>query len=144
MKFDKEPWEPLTIDMTPMVDAIFAIILFLVVASSFAEAIEQDISIELPTYGRELKVKAPPARPIVVNVRRLPGGKPDYHIENVHMSLAEVRQRLSLAHIRNRDQAVVIRGDRHVLWEHIAAVMSRCAEVGITKVYATVETREGA
>ena len=143
MRFDKEEWQALSIDMTPMVDAIFAIILFLLVASSFVEAMEQDLAIELPTQGREVKVKAPPARPLVVNVRRLPGGKPYYHIENVHLTLPELRQRLSLAKIRNRDQSVVIRGDRHVEWEHIAAVMSRCAEAGITKVSATVEVREG-
>jgi biopolymer transport protein ExbD len=143
MKFDKQPWEPMAIDMTPMVDAIFAIILFLLVASSFVDAMEQDLRIELPTQGKELKVKNPPARPLVVNVLNRPGGKPEYNIEMVRLSLSELRQRLSLAKVRNRDQSVVIRGDRHVKWEHVAAVMSRCAEAGITKVSATVEVREG-
>jgi len=35
-----------------MVDAIFAIILFLLVCSSFVDALEQDLAIELPTTGR--------------------------------------------------------------------------------------------
>ena len=43
------------------------------------------------------------------------------------------------AKIRNRDQSVVIRGDRNVKWEHVAAVMGCCGQVGITKVAATVE-----
>jgi biopolymer transport protein ExbD len=38
---------------------------------------------------------------------------------------------------------VIIRGDRNCKWEHIAAVMTRCGEVGITKVYASVAVREG-
>jgi biopolymer transport protein ExbD len=143
VKFDKEPWEALSIDMTPMVDAIFAIILFLLVAASFVQGMVVDYSIELPTQGKELKVKSPPARPIVVNVRNLPGNKPEYKIETDRISLAEMRHRFSLAKVRNRDQSVIIRGDRNCKWEHIAAVMTRCGEVGITKVYASVAVREG-
>ncbi|MGD0898802.1 MAG: biopolymer transporter ExbD [Thermoguttaceae bacterium] len=143
MKFDKEPWEALAIDMTPLVDAIFAIILFLLVAASFVQGMVVDYSIELPTQGKELKVKTPPARPITVNVRNLPGNKPEYNIENTRLSLADLRHRFSLAKIRNRDQSVVIRGDRNCKWEHIAAVMTRCGEAGITKVYASVAVREG-
>ena len=142
MKFDKEPYEALSIDMTPLVDAIFAIILFLLVASSFVDSMEQDLTIDLPTTGKELKVKAVPSKPIVVNIRNLPGGKPYYHVENQPKTLAEIRNNLSLARINNRDQAVVIRGDRNVKWEHVAAVMSCCAEAGITKVSATVAVQD--
>jgi len=142
MKFDREPEEDMRIDMTPMVDAIFAIILFLLVCSSMEQFMEQDISIELPTYSRALKVKAPPTRPIIVNVRHLPTGRPYYHVENQPMTLAQLTSNLSRAKVRNKDQAVVIRGDRNVKWEHIAAVMTCCASAGITKVSATVEIRE--
>ncbi len=143
MKFDKEADEALAIDMTPLVDAIFAIILFLLVCSSFVESMEQDMSIELPTQGKALKVKAPPSRPIVVNVRNLPGNKPYYHVENEPMTLPKLTNNLSMAQQRNKDQAVVIRGDRNCKWEHIAAVMGCCAQAGITKISATVEVHEG-
>lgn len=142
MKFDREAYEPMSVDMTPMVDAIFAIILFLLVASSFIDSMEQDLSIQLPTQSRETKVKTPPARPIVVNVRFMPGGKAYYHVENEPMTLPALTANLSRAKIRNRDQEVVIRGDKNVKWESIAAVMSSCAQAGITKVSATVEVRE--
>ena len=142
MKFNREADEAMSIDMTPLVDCIFAIILFLLVSSSFIEAIEQDLSIELPKQGKAVKVVSPPARPIVVNVRYLPGGKAFYHVENEPMTLPSLTVNLSRAKVRNRDQSVVIRGDRNVKWEHIAAVMSSCAQVGITKVSATVEVQE--
>lgn len=142
MKFDPETDEEMRIDMTPLVDAIFAIILFLLVCSSFVESMEQDLSIDLPTQGKALKVKAPPARPIVVNVRNLPGGRAYYHVENQQVTLPALTSNLSRAQVRNKDQAVVIRGDRNVKWEHIAAVMGCCAQAGITKISATVEIRE--
>ena len=143
MRFEKEAWEPLSIDMTPLVDCIFAIILFLLVTSSFIDAMEQDLSIELPTQGQAVKAKAPPARPLVVNVRFMPGGKAYYHVENEPQTLSSLTVQLSRAKVRNRDQEVIIRGDRNVKWEHIAAVMGCAAQAGISKVSATVEIREG-
>ena len=142
MKFDKEPWEPLSVDMTPLVDCIFAIILFLLVVSSVVESMEQDLSIDLPTQGKELKVKAPPSRPIIVNVRFVAGGNAYYHVENQPMTLKGLTDKLSLAKVYNKDQVVVIRGDRSVRWEHIADVMGCCAQAGITKVSAAVEIQE--
>ena len=142
MKFDKEADESMAVDMTPLVDAIFAIILFLLVCSSFVESMEQDLSIDLPTQGKALKVKSIPSRPVVVNVRNLPGGRAYYHVENQAMSLPALTLNLSRAKVRNRDQAVVIRGDRHVKWEHIAAVMGCCAQAGISKISATVAIQE--
>jgi biopolymer transport protein ExbD len=143
LKFLKEEDEAMHIDMTPMVDAIFAIILFLLVCSSFVDALEQDLAIELPTTGRAVKVPTPPARPIIVNVRYMPGGKPYYHVENEPLSIPQLAVNLSRAKVRNKDQSVVIRADRSVKWEHVAAVLSSCGQAGITKVSATIEVREG-
>ncbi|HSI32402.1 MAG TPA: biopolymer transporter ExbD [Tepidisphaeraceae bacterium] len=142
MTFDKEPYEPMSVDMTPMVDAIFAIILFLLVASSFVESMESDTSINLPTAGKTLKAKAPPARPIVVNVRNMPGGRADYRVNNASYSMAQMASELSRARVGNKDQAVVIRGDKNVRWDHVAQVMRACAQAGISKVSAAFETDE--
>ncbi len=144
MKLDKEADEAMTVDMTPLVDCIFAIILFLLVCSSFVESMEQDLSIDLPRQSKEVKVKPASARPIVVNVRFLPGGQAFYHVENEPMSLSALMVNLSRAKIKNGDQtSVVIRGDRNVKWEHIAAVLGSCAQVGISKVSATVAIPSG-
>jgi len=142
MTFHREAEENLSIDMTPLVDCIFAIILFLLVASSFVDSMEMDLAIDLPTQGKELKVKAAPAKPIVVNVRNMPGNVPDYRVENQSLNLHRLTTNLMTARHYNRDQSVIIRGDRNVKWEHIAAVMSCCADAGITKVSAAVQVDE--
>ncbi len=133
--------EEMRINMDPMIDCVFQLILFFLVTTSFIR-LEQDLSINLPIHSKELKIKTPPARPVVVNVKNLPGGKAYYHVENERISLPALTINLSRARVRNKDQAVVIRGDRNVKWEHVAAVMSCCAQAGITKVSATVEIRE--
>jgi biopolymer transport protein ExbD len=140
MKLSPDIDDAMRIDMTPMVDAIFAIILFLLVCSSL-ESLEQDLAIDLPKQSKQVKAR-PPASPIVVNVRYLPGGKAFYHVNNERTSPTALTINLTRARIRNPEQSVVIRGDRHVKWDHVARVMTCCAQAGITKVAATVEVGE--
>lgn len=142
MKFAREADEAMHIDMTPMVDAIFAIILFLLVTSATVEALEQDISINLPTQGKAVKVVQPPAPPVIVNVRYKPGGGADFHINNNFMTVHAIPQVLSKMKATGVANEVVIRGDKNVKWDQIAAVMSAAAQAGITKVSATVEVKE--
>jgi len=142
MKFQEvDEGDEMRISMEPMIDCVFLLIIFFLATTSFIK-LEQDLSIDLPKQSRELKVKKPPARPIVVNVKYQPGGKTTYHVENEQMSLPGLTVNFSRARIRNPEQAVVIRGDRRVKWEHVAAVMSSCAQAGISKVSATVEINE--
>lgn len=138
---DTEGESELGIHMEPMIDCVFLLIIFFLVTTSFIK-MEQDLSIQLPVQSREMKVKKPPVRPIVVNVKYVAGAKPIYTVESERMSLSSLTVNFSRARIRNKDQSVVIRGDRRVRWEHVAAVMSCCAQAGIVKVSATVEISE--
>lgn len=133
-EIDEQEFE---INLTSMLDIAFLLLVFFVTTASIIK-LEQDLEIELPKQG-QIKAKAPPARPVSVNVRNLPQGKAEYRVENEPMSLSTLTAHLSRAKVRNKDQAVVIRGDRRVKWEHVAAVMGCCGQVGITKVSATVE-----
>ena len=138
---EPENEEEIRINMDPMIDCVFLLIIFFLATTAFIK-LEQDLSINLPVQAKELKAKKPPARPIVVNIRYVSPNEVDYRVENETMSLAALTTNFSRARIRNKDQAVVIRGDRRVKWEHVAAVMGSCAQAGITKVSAKVEIRE--
>lgn len=141
MRFIKEGYEEVRINMDPMIDCIFLLIIFFLATTAFIK-LEQDLSIDLPTMSERLKVKKPPTSPIIVNVRYLPGGRAFYHVDNERMSLTALTINLTRAKIRSKDQAVVIRGDKNVKWDHVAKVMGCCGQAGITKVSATVEVVE--
>ncbi|MCJ8330271.1 MAG: biopolymer transporter ExbD [Lentisphaeria bacterium] len=141
MKFSREEDEDLKVNMDPMIDCVFLLIIFFLVTTSFIK-LEQDLSINLPTMSKKLKVEKPPSAPIVVNVRHLPGGKAYYHVNNEKVSLGSLAIQLSQAKMRDKEQAVVIRGDKNVKWDQVAAVMASCSTAGITKVSATVEVKE--
>ena len=140
---DQEQDQELEVNLDPLIDCVFLLIIFFLVTTSFIK-MEQDLSINLPVQSREMKVKKPPTRPIVVNVKYLSANNVMYTVENERVSLAALTVNFSRARIRNKDQAVIIRGDRRVRWEHVAAVMGCCAQAGIVKVSATVEIQEQA
>ena len=145
MRFDNddhEGEENTEIRMEAMIDCVFLLLIFFLTTTAFIK-LEQDLTINLPTMSEELKVKAPPTRPVVVNVRELPGNSVQYVVDNEQITLSALTVQLSRAHVRNKDQSVVIRGDRNVKWDQIAAVMASAAQAGITKVSATVQVEEG-
>jgi biopolymer transport protein ExbD len=142
-RFESDDDSGYAMNLTPMIDIMFLLIIFFLATTSIIQ-LEQDLSIDLPKQGQRLKTKTPPAAPIVVNVRHVPGssGKASYHVKNQPMTLSALTANLSRAKIRNPDQSVVIRGDRNVRWDHVAQVLARCGQVGITKVAATIEIRQ--
>jgi hypothetical protein len=42
----------------------------------------------------------------------------------------------------DKEQVVMIRGDKNVKWDPVAKIMTACAQAQITKVSATVEVQE--
>ena len=145
MKFDGEDGddeEKNEIRMEAMIDCVFLLLIFFLTTTALIK-LEQDLSINLPTMSDELKVKEPPTRPVVVNVRKLPGNSVQYVVDNEQITLSALTVQLSRARVRNSDQPVVIRGDRDVKWDQIAAVMASAAQAGITKISATMAVDEG-
>lgn len=141
MRFIREGFEEVRMNLDPMIDCVFLLILFFLNTTTFIK-MEQDLTITLPTMSEKLKVIRPPTPPIIVNVRFLPGGNAYFHVDNEKMSPAALTLNLTRARMRNKEQAVVIRGDKNVKWDHVARVMGCCAQAGITKVSATVEVSE--
>ena len=145
MKFDGEDGddeEKNEIRMEAMIDCVFLLLIFFLTTTALIK-LEQDLSINLPTMSEELKVKDPPTRPVVVNVRKLPGNSVQYVVDNEQITLSALTVQLSRARVRNSDQPVIIRGDRDVKWDQIAAVMASAAQAGITKISATMAVEEG-
>jgi biopolymer transport protein ExbD len=141
MKFMRGELDEIRINLDPLIDCVFLLNLFFLTTTSFIK-MEQDLSINLPTMSQKLKVHKPPAAPIIVNVRYMPGGKAFYHVDNEKVTPTALTINLTRARIRNKEQSVVIRGDKNVKWDHVAKVMACCAQAGITKVSATVEVND--
>lgn len=108
------------LNLTPMIDIVFLLIIFFMVGTRFSE-IEQQYDIELPTAAAiEPMTSRPDA--IVVNVSR--SGSVTINGNNV--SLEELKSELETARKAYAEQAVLIRGDGEGMYQAVVDVMDVC------------------
>lgn len=113
-----------TIDTSALVDIMFILIIFFLVATTFREE-ERDIKVNLPeTDARSLSsaVKA-----MVINVRK----DGTYYLGAERLDIVNLHKALMDAAAANADQKILIRGDRNALHGYVAAAVAACRKVGI-------------
>ena len=136
------------IDMTPMIDCVFQLLLFFMVASRFDEESkvsgEGSLDAHLPDAVAAMPMVMRP-KEMIVNVN----SRGEFYVGGEMHSEAQLRERLQRAEINNPgNQPVVIRGDERSDWKYIARVMSLCNQAKIRDTRVAVlpppEITEGA
>jgi len=132
--------EQLSLDLTPMIDVVFLLIIFFMVATSFSER-ERDIDIELElaeVASTAAMTAAPKQR--VVSVQ----AEGQIRLDGENVTLAELTQRLSAARSEYPELSVVIRNDAACAFQHFAASLVACKEAQISNIGVTVRIAERA
>lgn len=113
------------LNLTPMIDIVFLLIIFFMVGTRFSE-IEQQYDVELPTAA---PIEAQSSRPdaIVLNVTR----SGEVAIGGNELTLDELRTRLEAARKAYAEQAVLIRGDGEGIYQAVIDVMNVCHQAQI-------------
>jgi biopolymer transport protein ExbD len=120
------------LNLTPMIDVLFLLIIFFMVAAKFGD-LERNIELQVPKVA-DAGSAAPPPRPLVVNV--LADGQIDFDGQPV--TLAELSAQLSEARDRLGDPSVVVRGDAACAYQDVASVLSACRAAKISALGITV------
>jgi biopolymer transport protein ExbD len=114
------------LDLTPMMDMVFNLLIFFMVVTSF-EKEERDLKVQLPDGSEAMPLTAKP-REIFVNIDK--DGR--YFVRSQQVTLEELGQLLTQAVLNSpAGQTVVIRADRRAAWDHVAAAMRLCNQAGI-------------
>lgn len=127
------------INLTPLIDIVFLLLIFFMVTASFKED-ERDLKVILPGAENSDPIKDLPEI-ILVSVRK-DGG---FYVGNQALDKEEVRTLLERAKEKNSRQKVMIRADRDVPMQHPVVILDLCAGLGIATSLATTEgsTAEG-
>lgn len=129
---DEEP----VLNLTPMIDVVFQLLIFFMVATTFLDP-EKEIDIELPEAASGAEAEAE-SDELIINV--LADGA--IVVSGESLTSDELQLRLDEAARTNPQMAVTIRGDRLVHHEHIVGVMDACGQAGLFNL--AVGTMEGA
>ncbi|MEM6798296.1 MAG: biopolymer transporter ExbD [Planctomycetota bacterium] len=121
------------INLTPMIDVVFLLVIFFMVATKFTER-ERSIDLELPSTAAAGDT-APPPSPRVVAV--FEGG--EIELDGERVSLGGLTARLREATTESDDVQVVIHGDARCDFQYVAAALAACREGRVQELGITVE-----
>ena len=128
LQHDEQP----QLNLTPMIDVLFLLIIFFMVATTFGD-LERNMELQVPEVA-EAGDSLQPARPLVINV--FADGTLD--LDGQPVTLDELTARLAEARNRVGRPTVVIRGDAACAFQHVASALAACRSANISELGITV------
>ena len=118
------------LDMTPMIDVVFELIIFFVVTLTQCQAKDETIKLEDGRYGIELTPEELPPTRMMVDIART--GR--ISMGDITMTPEQIGQRVKERKRKFGEFPVLIRADYRARHEAVARVMNACTANGIWKI----------
>jgi biopolymer transport protein ExbD len=113
--------------VTPMIDLVFNLLLFYIMATTFASE-ERQLSVNLPSASEARPLSAAP-RELVIDVDR----QGAYFLAGKAVELADLQESLRKAAVDNPlGTSVTIRADERCYWRDVVAAVNACIRAGVT------------
>ena len=126
------------LNLTPMIDVVFLLIVFFMCAAKFSDMDQRDIDLRLPEVAKaDVASTAAQARQVAV----YGGGRISLDKEDV--TLAQLTARLTTALQEQPGLSVIILGDAGCEFQHVAETLAACKEAGVTKLAVSVRVAQG-
>ena len=144
MKFElKKTSGKRRVDMTPMIDCVFQLLLFFLVASNFQEQArvsgEGELGASLPSVAAAMPMVMKP-REMIVNV----DSTGEFYLDGELHTEEALSNRFQRAQTDNPgNNSVVIRGNEGADWKFVARVMSLCNQSEIQDYRVAVIPEDG-
>jgi biopolymer transport protein ExbD len=134
MRIDLGDDEVPEIGLIALIDCIFFLLMFFMVATSFKQQNVQrqtkDIPIVLPTASATLTAGEAAKAPLVIGIDARGG----LYLDNARTTLQALHDRLRDEAARSPGRPVRIDGDRRTPYQHIVHVLDLCQFEGLTQV----------
>lgn len=125
MKLERKDVEEVEIDMSPMIDMVFLLLIFFIVASAIIKV--DPVKIEVPTA---VYAKVPDDETGRFKITVDKGGKMYVGMTSEEVDLDRLKERLIKEKEQNPQLKVVIRADMKTKYQYCQKIMEVCAEVG--------------
>jgi len=132
MPLKTTPDEPPVMNMIPMIDMMFNLIIFFLVGTEFA-TLERNITLRVPEVVDKGALTAAPERR-VVNVYR----DGVITLDEKSVTLEQLTEQLAAARAQYSELGVLVRGDGQGVFQRVAEVLNACRQAGIQELGITV------
>jgi biopolymer transport protein ExbD len=128
MKFSNRDPEPAAMQLAPMIDIVFLLLIFFIVTWQFTRSeTELDVSVPTAEEGSEL---TRPRGEIIINI--LADGT--IRVDSATLDLPQLQERLASIAKQFENQPVRIRGDGKIFYQRIVDVINTCQKAGIWNI----------
>ncbi len=128
-----------SINLTPMVDVVFFLLTFFMMATQFSQDSDRELPVKLPSAASAVPMTMEPNE-LVINIE----ANGDYTVLSQRMTLERIETVVSQAVTDNPiNQVVIIRGDRQVPFQAVVTIMDLCNRLKVPSYKVTAETDEG-
>ena len=126
-----------SINLTPLIDIVFLLIIFFMVGTKFSELneMEKNIPLQVPTVSDATALTSAPQKR-VINV--LKDGQ--IVLDGRNVSLEQLREEIVSAKSQYQDLGVVIRGDGSAAYQKVTDVIATCKHADINDLNISVRT----
>jgi biopolymer transport protein ExbD len=128
MKFQTRQLEPAGMQLAPMIDIVFLLLIFFIVTWQFSRS-ETEMKISVPSSQEGADPKRVLGE-IIVNVR----ATGEVLVEGQVMSQASLREKLAAIAAQHKNQPVRLRGDADASYQTIVEVIDTCQKAGIWNI----------
>ena len=129
----RKPQENPQLDMTPMIDVVFELIIFFVVTLVEAQKKDETIELEDGQHGIVLVPEELPPSHMQIDIG-LRNGKPRISMGDRDITPAEISRRVTERIRKYKDFPVLVRADFAVPHSAVKQVMDACTSAGIWKI----------
>lgn len=126
MKFKKKETKRLSLDITPLIDVIFLLLIFFMVSTTFITS--PGIHVNLPKASVKAKTDLPESLEITINEKH------QIYLNGKPVSRNSLRTHLATAQKKTSFEKLVIRADGKVRHETVVFVMDTAKQVGLHKL----------
>jgi len=144
MKFSRSFQEEVTINLTPLIDIVFLLLIFFMVSTTFSK--ESQLRIRLPDASPDSEVEQRPSRLVVAITKsgdysiRGPNESTGHHLLSRERSV--LAQAMAKGAQGTDELVVVIRADRNTPHEAVVRVMDVARKLGLVRItFATQKPR---
>jgi biopolymer transport protein ExbD len=124
-----DPRTEASIELTPLIDMVFLLLIFFLVASSFQQT-EREMQIALPVASSAGPISMA-LRELIINVDE----NGDIYVSGARISEEDLKAMVEQAVSANPDQKVTVRGDRTTAYANIVRVLDVCKGSGVQEPY---------
>lgn len=132
MNFKKSRKIQAKIDMTPMVDVVFLLVVFFMVSTTFI--MNPGLKIDLP---KSKTADAQPQKDLILTIK--PDGQ--IYLNRTKVTLKQLPRLLAQKVKAENKDMIIIKGDKYIKYQQLINVMDAARSVGITKINLATEKK---